>query len=121
MSSTSRFVRPILEFLFPHAPEETLKIYHAYIRKAAHPSIYAVLAFFAARAFYFSREIILKNRWFLAALLTVFAVASLDEFNQSFNAARTGTFYDVALDTAGGFLMLCAVYLWRRKNVMLRA
>ena len=36
MSQTSRFIRPLLEFLFPAAPEETLLIYHGYIRKAAH-------------------------------------------------------------------------------------
>ena len=51
MAQTSRFIRPLLEFLFPNTPAETLQIYHAYIRKSAHFIEYAILAFWTARAF----------------------------------------------------------------------
>lgn len=106
MSETSRFVRPLLNFLFPSAPEETLQMYHGLIRKAAHLTEYAILAFFAARAFVDSSVNLLRDYWFAFAFLVVLLVACIDEFNQSFNAMRTGSAYDVALDCAGGALMI---------------
>lgn len=102
MSQTSRFIRPILEFLFPNAPEATLQLYHAYIRKFAHFAEYAMLALLALRAFSFPPGNGFRKSKCLAALALVVLIASLDEFNQSFNPARTGSPWDVLLDTAGG-------------------
>jgi VanZ family protein len=102
MSKTSLFVRPLLEFLFPAADEITLQIYHGYIRKSAHVTEYAVLGFLAARAFFTSARPFLKKYWWLVALITVLGVAATDEFNQSFNPARTGTAWDVGIDLLGG-------------------
>lgn len=102
MSQTSRFIRPILEFLFPHAPESALQLYHAYIRKFAHFAEYAMLAFLALRSFSFPPGKAFGKYKHLAALALVILVASLDEFNQSFNPTRTGSPWDVLLDTAGG-------------------
>lgn len=116
MSNTSRFVRPLLEFLFPNTPEETLAVYHSYIRKIAHPTVYAILAFLAARAFSSSLNKILQRKWFIISLLTVFLIASLDEFNQSFDVSRTGTFRDVLLDTAGGLIMLTILYFYKKRS-----
>ena len=116
MSNTSRFIRPLLEFLFPNTPEETLIVYHSYIRKLAHPTVYAILAFFAARAFSGSLNKILQKRWFVVSLLTVFIVASLDELNQSFIASRTGNFRDILLDTAGGLVMLTVIYFYKKRK-----
>lgn len=106
MSQTSRFIRPLLEFLFPNAPEGILQTYHGYIRKLAHLTEYAVLAFFAARAFSTSSKNLLRDYWFVFAFVAAAVVACLDEFNQSFNSARTGSPYDVLLDCAGGALMI---------------
>ncbi len=110
MSNTSLFVRPLLIFLFPDAPEETLQFYHGFIRKLAHLSEYAILAFWATRAFYGSTIEILRKYPFVFAFLLVVSVASIDETNQSFNAARTSSIYDVLLDTAGGALMILIFY-----------
>lgn len=123
MSNTSRFIRPFLEWLFPLAPEETLQIYHGYIRKFAHFFEYAMLAFFASRAFRHSggnpnagaaaekrassRSCFrLQKYWAVLALVLVVLVASIDEFNQSFNPLRTGTIYDVLLNFSGGLTMI---------------
>lgn len=106
MSNTSRFVRPFLEFVFPNAPEETLIVYHAYIRKLAHVIEYAILAFWASRAFAVSANQSLRKFWFVFAFLVVVAVASIDETNQSYIASRTGSIYDVLLDAAGGAAMI---------------
>lgn len=110
MSKTSLFIRPLLEWLFPLAPEETLQIYHGYIRKFAHFAEYAMLGFFASRAFRHSGKEFLQRFWYIFAFLVVVLVASIDETNQSFNAARTGSIYDVLLDASGGAAMI--VFLW---------
>ncbi len=108
MSKTSIFIRPLLMFLFPHAPEETLAIYHSYIRKFAHFAEYAILAFFSFRAFSFKKS--LKKSYFVISFLFVFCIAALDEFNQSFLASRTSSFHDVLLDTSGGLTMLLFLF-----------
>ena len=110
MSNTSRFIRPFLEFIFPNAPVGLIEIYHGYIRKTAHVTEYAMLAFWASRAFSGSRRAFLRRFWFVFALLLVALIASIDETNQSYNASRTGSIYDVALDVSGGAAMILAFY-----------
>ncbi len=114
MSNTSRFIRPLLEFLFPHAPEEILVIYHGYIRKLAHVGEYAILAFWAARAFINSNQNFLRRSWFVASFILVCVVALIDETNQSFLNSRTGSIYDVLIDAAGGTAMILIFYLWTK-------
>lgn len=106
MSETSRFIRPLLVFLFPDASPETLRLYHGYVRKFAHFFEYAVLAAVASRAFWTSSKALLSRYWYLAAFLLVAAVACVDEFSQSFNSARTGAAADVLLDIFGGVFMI---------------
>ena len=114
MSNTSRFIRPLLEFLFPNAPEATLIFYHGIIRKFAHFTEYAVLGLLASRTFAYSSKPLLRNYWPLAAAALIALVACADEFNQSFNPRRTGSPYDVLIDIAGG---LAAIILyWLRTN-----
>jgi len=114
MSNTSRVIRPLLEFLFPNAPEEILIVYHGYIRKLAHVAEYAMLAFWAARAFINSNQNFLRRSWFVGSFILVLAVASIDETNQSFLASRTGSIYDVLFDAAGGTAMILIFYLWTK-------
>ena len=112
MSETSRFIIPMLEFVFPNASPETLLTYHFYIRKSAHFFEYAVLGFLASRAFWKSGNRYLRNYWFIIAVGFVVLVASIDEINQSFNITRTSSVYDVILDGIGGLSMvifLCAL------------
>jgi VanZ family protein len=118
MTNTSRFIRPLLEFLFPNSLPETLDVFHGYIRKFAHITEYAILAFFASRTFRSSSKRYFQRFWYLFAMTAVFAVASVDEYNQSFNQNRTGSIYDVLLDCFGGLLMICAFSLstFTRKN-----
>lgn len=116
MSETSRFIRPLLEFLFPDADENTLILYHALIRKTAHFVEYAMLAFLAWRAFRASPAAgnrLRRNRH-AAALLLVLVIASVDELNQSFNTSRTGSAADVLLDLFGGAAMILTVFLFER-------
>ena len=113
MQNTSRFVRPLLIFLFPNAPEETLIIYHGYIRKLAHLTEYAILAFWASRAFSTSSIRFLQKFRFVFSLALVFLVASIDEYNQSFDVLRTGSIYDVLLDVCGGLTMILILLFYK--------
>ncbi|MGI8470249.1 MAG: VanZ family protein [Pyrinomonadaceae bacterium] len=113
MAQTSRFIRPFLEFIFPNASDETLQIYHAYIRKSAHFIEYGILAFWASRAFANSAKPILQKYWFIVSFLLVLTVASIDETNQSFNPSRTGSPRDVLLDCAGGAFMILLFAIFR--------
>lgn len=117
MSQTSRFIRPALEFLFPSAPEQTLLIYHGYIRKAAHFTEYAVLAFLAVRALSIPATVRFHKWRFILPLLLVVGVAAIDEFHQSFEASRTGSILDVMLDISGGVVMIVLLRLMRRPRL----
>ena len=110
-SHTSMFVRPILDFLFPNAPEEMLQLYHAYVRKAAHFTEYAVLACLAIWAV--GRSASGLVRVLVYGLITVVSVAAIDEYNQSFNLSRTGSWLDVLLDISGGVTILAIFWIWR--------
>jgi VanZ family protein len=105
MDETSRFIGPLLKWLFPHALPETIRTIHGLIRKFAHFAEYSILALLAWNAFKrFSRPILL-------AFLLAAAVAILDELDQSFNPARTSSIYDIMIDCAGGTAMLIIVWL----------
>lgn len=111
MSNTSRFIRPFLEFLFPNASEKTFLVYHGYIRKLAHVTEYAILAFWACRAFSNSSRKFVRRFWFIISFVLVSLIASIDETNQSFLASRTGSITDVAFDASGGLAMIIIFYL----------
>jgi len=110
-TQTSRFIRPLLKFLFPSAPEETLQIYHGFVRKGAHVTEYAILALLAARVFSKSSIAALYNHRYLFPILLVALVACLDELNQSFGASRTGSGWDILLDISGGVAMILLLRL----------
>ena len=116
MVETSRFIGPLLQFLFPGTPEETLQIYHGYIRKSAHFSEYAILAFLAFRAFSRSSLTILLKFKYILPLVLVAAIAAIDEFNQSFEASRTGSVWDILLDITGGSVMILVLWLLKRSR-----
>ena len=114
-SNTSRFVGPVLLWLFPHITLETLAATHLLIRKASHLGEYAVLGILAARAFKGSSQTVLQRHWFLAALLLIMIYALVDEYHQSFVPSRTGSIFDSLIDTTGGVAAL--IFLRRRWRV----
>lgn len=117
MTRTSLLIRPILEFLFPSDPEETLIFYHGVIRKFAHFAEYAVLGFIACRAFAGSSKDLFRKHFYLAAIVLVLLVAGSDELNQSFNSARTGSYIDALLDLSGGLAGTIFFYFLTRRRV----
>jgi VanZ family protein len=115
-SNTSRIIGPLFKWLFPGITEAQLISVHFAVRKTAHFTEYAVLALLAARAFIPSAHRGLRRNAFVAALALVVLVALLDEYNQSFNVARTGTIWDSMIDISGGATALVLFNLWRRRK-----
>ncbi|MFZ5908133.1 MAG: VanZ family protein [Nitrospirota bacterium] len=103
--NTSRFLIPFLMWLMPDAGSETIILYHTAIRKTAHFLEYALLALLLYRAFRAGRKD-WRYGWTLGAGVIALGYAALDEYLQSMIAARTGSPYDLLIDTAG---VLCAM------------
>lgn len=105
-NNTSRIIGPLVLWLFPNTSPETLAVVHFIVRKIAHFTEYAILAYLAARAFRTSPRPALANRWFLAALALVVVYALLDEYHQTFVPSRTASIYDSFIDMSGGLVTL---------------
>jgi VanZ family protein len=115
--NTSRFVRPLLTWLFPSISEEQLYVAHFLVRKAAHFFEYAIFALLAARAFITSSHAAIRRGFFYLSFLLVVVYSFSDEFHQTFVSSRTGSVYDSFIDIAGGLMALLLVYvLWRRRR-----
>ncbi len=117
-TNTSRIIGPLLTFFFPDMPEATRLIIHGYVRKTAHFVEYAVLAFLAVRACSMSASLFLQRFRYLLPLLLVAVVAVLDEFNQSFEASRTASVFDVGIDISGGVVMTTLLWLTKRPRIV---
>jgi len=120
-STTSRYLGPLVDWLFPHiSPAERLTLLTS-IRKIAHPGVYAVLAGLAFRAALLSGVSRLARGAAIALAMAV-SFAGIDEVRQSKSSARTGAASDVGLDAAGASAALAALsYLRRRGRLDLRA
>jgi VanZ family protein len=113
--NTSRIIGPLLRWVFPDISEEKLALAHFIVRKVAHFTEYAILAWLAARAFATSSSQSLRHQWFLISLLLVVLYSLSDEYHQSFVPSRTGSIYDSFIDMSGGLTMLLIYALWRRR------
>jgi VanZ family protein len=102
-SETSRFIGPLLRWLFPDASPDTLELMHAAIRKAGHVAEFAVLALLWCRALSWD-ELAWRRRAAARALLFTVVFAILDETHQAFESARSASVVDVGWDSLGAIL-----------------
>jgi len=112
---TSRFLEPFLRWLNPDISLEAIDQVRWIIRKTAHLTEYAVLAWLSWRALRRPyRDDSRPWSWRVAAatLGLVMAYATTDELHQHFVPNRTGAWQDVCIDTAGGLLGLAVVRAW---------
>jgi VanZ family protein len=98
---TSRIIVPVLRWIFPHAPMQTLLLMHHYIRKCAHFTEYFILSLLLLRGIRGENRG-MRLAWALMAIALVACYAALDEFHQSFVPGRTAAVGDVMIDTSGG-------------------
>ena len=109
-TNTSRFIGPLVLWLFPNTSPQTLDTIHFITRKLAHFSEYALLGLLAARAFRTSPSSLIRENWFKIAAVLVVVYALVDEYHQSFVPSRTASFHDSLIDMAGGLTALIVVY-----------
>ena len=120
--NTSRILYPLLHFLlgmdYAH-----FEHWHFFIRKGGHVFGYCLLCILLFRAWRETLPIMMGAkwtlRWAILAVLGTALVASLDEWHQSFLPSRTGTPWDVLLDTCAGIavqILLAIYYSWRRRS-----
>jgi VanZ family protein len=112
-SHTSRFILPLLHWLFPHAGPETLERLHFLIRKSAHFTEYFVFSFLLLRAVR-GKYRGWRIRWALAALTIAAGYSAFDEFHQWFVPSRTASPWDSLLDTTGAATAQFVLWIWFR-------
>jgi VanZ family protein len=119
---SSRIIRPILLWLFPHMSEEAISAIVFTARKCAHLTEYAILGWLYWRIL--RRPVKADARpwsWRHAglAILLVAIYAITDEIHQHFVPGREGCLRDVLIDTSGatlGMLGLWRLHYWRRRG-----
>ena len=112
---TSRFIIPVLRWLFPHWSNDTLELMHGIIRKSAHVTEYFIFSIFLLRAIRGkNREWTL--RWAVWAVVIAAGYAALDEFHQSFVPSRTASPWDALIDTVGASAAQAVLWLWHSRR-----
>jgi len=116
---TSRFLEPFLRWLWRDISPEKIDQVRWVVRKAAHLTEFAVLAWLWWRAL--QRPTRLDSKpwsWRMAgcALGAVALYAMSDELHQHFVANRTASVRDVGIDTLGGITGLGFLWIIYRKR-----
>jgi len=114
---TSRFLYPLLHFLFNISPAR-FQVVHHYLRKTGHFTGYFILSVLLFRAWKATLRLasLWAMRWAAIAFFMSVFVASMDEWHQTFLPSRTGTWRDVVLDSAGALTAQLLLYLYWQAN-----
>lgn len=118
-AKTSRILYPLLHFLLGLDPIRFLT-WHFFLRKTGHVIGYAVLSLLFYRAWKATILVPGVPRWSIVWARIAFTmtalVASLDEWHQTFLPSRTGTIWDVVLDSSAALVAQILLYLWLRRS-----
>ena len=103
--------------LFRHVDMEQFLLVHHYLRKTGHVVGYGILSLLLLRGLRATFH--QSQRWVwhtaLLALAGTAFVASMDEWHQSYIPSRTGTPWDVVLDSVAGLIFLLIARSWMRR------
>jgi len=116
--NTSSILYSLLTRVFGGINLYDFLVWHHYMRKTGHVMGYGILSLLLLRAWRDTLAYTSAWAWrtaLLAWLGTVF-VASMDEWHQSFLPSRTGTVWDVVLDSIAGLVFLLFAYFWSRRS-----
>jgi len=115
---TGNALYTLLTRLFGAIDYYKFDVFHHYLRKTGHVVGYGMLSLLLLRGWRatFGRVPELLLRAALLAWLGTAIVAGLDEWHQSYIPSRTGTIWDVALDTVAGVAFLVVAYFWLRNH-----
>jgi VanZ family protein len=111
---TSGPLRWICQALFGPINPARWDVIHHYIRKSGHFLGYGAIGLAWLRAWHMTlpRSLFLTQAFL--ALLGTGLLASWDEWHQSFLPNRTSSPWDVLLDCAGAWMMICAIFIAMR-------
>jgi VanZ family protein len=114
---TGSMLYTILTRLFGHIDFYKFLVFHHYLRKTGHVVGYGMLSLLLLRGWRatLGRVHTLLLRTALLSWLGTAFVAAMDEWHQSYIPSRTGSIWDVALDTVAGVAFLVAAYFWLRR------
>jgi VanZ family protein len=116
--NTSGMLYTILTRLFGEINLHDFLVFHHYLRKTGHVVGYGMLSLLLLRGWRatLGRVHTLLLRAALLSWLGTAFIAGMDEWHQSYIPSRTGTIWDVALDTVAGVAFLVVAYLWLRRS-----
>jgi VanZ family protein len=117
--NTGHILYPLLHFLLGLDPVRFLT-WHFVLRKTGHVLGYAVLSLLLFRAWKASIVVSGSPRWSIVWARIAFAmatlVASLDEWHQTFLPSRTGTIWDIVLDSTAALVAQILLFWWIRRT-----
>jgi len=105
----SRYLFPMLRWLFPELSVKTYLDLVYWIRESAHVAEYALLGLLAFRAVFLTVESALA-RVALLSLSVAATLAAMDEIRQTFLPERAGSPWDIALDVSGALTAIGFAY-----------
>jgi VanZ family protein len=111
---TSRWLRPIYQWLFGPIADAPWEHIHILIRKTGHFIGYGLIGLAWLRAWWFTLP---RSRFltdFALAMLGTATIASCDEWHQSFLPNRTSSVWDVLIDCTGACTLQLIVYTYMR-------
>ncbi len=114
-ANTSRFIFPMIQWLFPGASLATLELLQLEIRKAAHFTEYFIFGLLLLRGIRGGRRG-WKLGWALVALAMAACWATLDEVHQLYVPGRSGSPFDSLLDCSAALAAQLLAWLhiqWR--------
>jgi VanZ family protein len=106
---TRGFLVKLLTDVFPK-DSIVISVIDYLIRKAAHVTVFGILAVLFKTALHIERPKGYLFAWFLTAFY-----ASTDEWHQSFVPGRTSSVYDVMIDSMGALVFLLCLFLWKKR------
>jgi VanZ family protein len=110
---TGTILYRLVTAFFGHVDLHAFDMVHHYLRKTGHVVGYGMLSLLLLRGwratFHYVRRLLLRAA-LLSWLGTAF-VAAMDEWHQSYIPSRTGTVWDVLLDSTAGLAFLLTAYL----------
>ena len=116
--NTSRFLYPLLHFLFGVGPD-SFSVWHFFIRKTGHFVGYFTLSWLLFRAWrdtFPFPGMSWAIQWARISFFMTALVACLDEWHQTYLPNRTGSLHDVLLDSAAALVAQVVLYLILRRR-----
>jgi len=118
--NTGHMLYALLASFFGTVDVSRVSLANAVLRETGHVTGYGVLSWLFFRAwratFRSSRAAAWALAWSAAAFVMTAAVASLDEWHQTFLPSRTGAFRDVLLDSSAALAVQILLFaLWKRR------